>query len=683
MSSIENLKEEARKHEQKEEWPKALDLYKRAIEKLEKEEQPDIGLYNRVADIQVRLGLIEPAVGNYEKAIDLYLEAELPNNAIAVCKKIVRNMPQRHSVYLRMGQIRGKQGLLGDARQNFLTYAERMQSEKNIDEGLRALTELADYSPDDPSIRLMIAAQMQGQGRTDDAVAQLQTGFRLASQRGLPTEQLEQMLEQLGATPDLTAPAATAASLGGPAGGLGDIMLSPPAAKKEAKEAADSGVEVGAFEISIGGPPAKEAKAEEKAEEEEELPIFGFTGADEEETEDAAPLPMLGGEEEDEAIEPLPLMGDGYSQAKPDEASLDAAAFGESDREDRDVASHVEELPALDLPISLEEPGGASAREAAMEEERPRSAPPTPSALPPRPAAGPAEPGKGPFKGVSERDPMGHEALAERGDMAGAIKALGKLTKLHPHDVGLAERMVEYATRLGDSSTLVTAWLDLGDTFKRTGQPAAATPFYQQALEVEPKNARALTALGKAPAAAPAKKAPPSEGFIDLGSMILGDDEEEKTTRFVVAFEEPTGNEQADFAKMLSQFKAKVAENLSADDVKAHQDLGTAYKEMGLIDEAIGEFQAALRASAEHLPTYEMLGQCFMEKGQPEAAVRTLTRALDAPYEVEDELLGIYYYLGRAHEQLGNTKDAVEFYDRVFTLDINFADVTERLRALR
>ena len=48
-----------------------------------------------------------------------------------------------------------------------------------------------------------------------------------------------------------------------------------------------------------------------------------------------------------------------------------------------------------------------------------------------------------------------------------------------------------------------------------------------------------------------------------------------------------------------------------------------------------------------------------------------------------DEMIGIYYWLGRAHQQLGNTREAVEFYDRVFSLDINFADVTERLRALR
>src|SRR5690606_26822177 len=98
-------------------------------------------------------------------------------------------------------------------------------------------------------------------------------------------------------------------------------------------------------------------------------------------------------------------------------------------------------------------------------------------------------------------------------------------------------------------------------------------------------------------------------------------------------------------------------------------------KEMGLIDEAISEFQLALRSSANYLPAYELLGQCFMEKGAPDAAVKTLKRALDVPREVEDELLGVYYWLGRAHQQLGNKDDAVEFYDRVFSLDINFADV--------
>ena len=98
---------------------------------------------------------------------------------------------------------------------------------------------------------------------------------------------------------------------------------------------------------------------------------------------------------------------------------------------------------------------------------------------------------------------------------------------------------------------------------------------------------------------------------------------------------------------------------------------------------ALAEYQQALRASADHLPTYELLGQTFLEKSEPEAALRSLTRALDAPYEVEDELMGIHYYLGMTYEAVGNKDQTLEFYDRVFSLDINFADVTERLRALR
>lgn len=134
---------------------------------------------------------------------------------------------------------------------------------------------------------------------------------------------------------------------------------------------------------------------------------------------------------------------------------------------------------------------------------------------------------------------------------------------------------------------------------------------------------------------------------------------------------------------MLSQFKEKVSENLDSTDVRAQYDLGTAYKEMGLLDEAIGAFQAVLRSSAGHLPTYELMGQTFIEMGRPEAAVKSLRRALSTPSGVEDDLVGIYYYLGRAYEELDDRDAAVEYYDRVFSLDINFADVTERLRALR
>lgn len=254
---------------------------------------------------------------------------------------------------------------------------------------------------------------------------------------------------------------------------------------------------------------------------------------------------------------------------------------------------------------------------------------------------------------------------------------------LHPDDVELRQRMVEMAYQSGDERVMVEAFLGLGETLQRGGQSARAKAAFQQVLQFDPGNAAAKAALGQAPPPSkPVREVAAHQDYVDLGALILGD-EDEKTTRFVVAYEKPTGDDQADFAKMLSQFKEKVSQNLDADDVRAHYDLGTAYKEMGLLDEAVAEFQQALRASSSHLPTYEILGQTFMEMGKHEAAVRTLERAIEVEFDIEDELIAIYYYLARAYETQGNREGALEFYDRVFSLDINFADVTERLRALR
>jgi tetratricopeptide (TPR) repeat protein len=164
--------------------------------------------------------------------------------------------------------------------------------------------------------------------------------------------------------------------------------------------------------------------------------------------------------------------------------------------------------------------------------------------------------------------------------------------------------------------------------------------------------------------------------------MILGDSGT-GNTRWVVSAAPPSGDEDADFSRLLSQFKEQVARNLSVEDAEAHYDLGTAYKEMGLLEEAISEFQLALRAQPTNLATFEMLGQCFLDRGEPAAAIRTLERALKVPSQVEDDLLGIYYSMARSQEEIGNAATAKDFYERIFALDINFKDVTERLRNLR
>ncbi|HXH62734.1 MAG TPA: tetratricopeptide repeat protein, partial [Gemmatimonadales bacterium] len=170
--------------------------------------------------------------------------------------------------------------------------------------------------------------------------------------------------------------------------------------------------------------------------------------------------------------------------------------------------------------------------------------------------------------------------------------------------------------------------------------------------------------------------------FVDLGAMMLEDDEPAKNTRMKVEDEEPTGDEEQDFQDMLSRFKQGIDENIDETDFQSHYDLGVAFKEMGLLDEAISEFQKALRAPDGKLRTSEALGVCFYEKGAFGVAESILRRGLDLPASGDQERLGVLYWLGRALEEQGNPTEAKELYGRVFAVEIRFMDVGERVKAL-
>jgi tetratricopeptide (TPR) repeat protein len=170
-------------------------------------------------------------------------------------------------------------------------------------------------------------------------------------------------------------------------------------------------------------------------------------------------------------------------------------------------------------------------------------------------------------------------------------------------------------------------------------------------------------------------------GFIDLGEWLRAS-EPSRSTRMVSDDVAPTGDENADFAEMLRRFKQGVAANVDDEDYASHYDLGVAFKEMGLIDEAIAEFQKALRGDDHRVRAYEALGQCFVEQQQYQVATTLLRRALESTRADDQRLVGVLYLLGYASETMGRHGDAVGYYQRVFAVDIEFRDVSSRLAAL-
>ena len=662
MSSIEALKEQARRHEQNEEWAPARDLYIKAINRLADESQPDIGLHNRVGDILVKLGDYEGAVEHFMRATDLYVEAELPNNAIAVCKKVARHLPNRTEIYLRMGQIRAGQGFMVDARENFLTYAAKVEEAGDVDEALRALVEFAELAPDDTDLRMSVGAQLQKHQRPEEALVQFAEGYRILSARGEneAAEAFAQRIRELDADADLDA-------LMGPAGGLG-FEAAPLAGGH-----GDDGFGASFGEVDLEGHGGAGSPVSEEEDEPEELEVeFGEIVVDSGSEEDSpAPQTTASADGPSEETSVFEAIGLDDEDGEPGRPAVEAVR----DEPDEEAFDHLE--VEADLPfISF---GGEEEDDETDDDDLPMLAVDLDDDEPEDAAAVASASGQVGTAGV---DGVDGSTSSARSDWRGLREAYDRGRP----DPARAEHMVEIAFQSNDPAILVESYELLAEALDAVGDADRARSVWEQILALAPGHAGAAAALGAAgPAETGRSRDPaPAGGFVDLGSMIFGDDGEgERTTRFQVAYEEPSGDEEADFAKMLDQFKAKVAENFDASDVKAHHDLGTAYKEMGLLDEAVSEFQQALRASGTHLPTYELLGQTFMDRGEHAAAVRVLERALKIPSDVEDELIGIYYYLGRAHEELGQTSEAVGFYDRVFALDINFADVTARLRELR
>ena len=591
MSSLELLKEQARNFEQDEKWENALDLYSQAIDMLSHDDEPDITLFNRSGDLATKLGSADQAVRFYEKAVDAYVAEGLHNNAIAVCKKVLRNLPDRHRILLKMGQIRAAQGFITDARTNFISYAEHVQADGDLDEAFRALIEYVKLAPDDYEVCMLLAAQLDQNGRSEEAISQYVAAFRIMRRQGLDdlSKNVAAQIAKLDPTFDLELAASRE----------GEAISEDSDGSATAEDSSGQ-----KHEPDVVGPI--------------DLPLLSF------DDEEAAPT---GGDETPaETVKP-PDGGVGEKAAEAVEKAAEeaAAATAAAEREAEEAA----------------------ARAAAQRDETEAAA-----------------------RAAAESDAS--EAAAEREAEEASARAA-------------AEREV------AEASTRAAAEREAADAVARAAAAAergAAEAAARAAAEKEAADAAAEKASEGSAVAPPEPESTtesPSEPYVDLSTVLLGgaSSKEEKSTWFVVPFEEPTGDDEADFTKMLAQFREKVSENIDTDDTMAHYDLGTAYMEMGLLDEAIAEYQMVLRGTSDDLPTYEMLGQTFLRKEEPEAAIRSLTRALAVPCDVEDELVGIYYYIGLANEKIGDKTAAVEFYDRVFALDINFADVTDRLRALR
>ncbi len=738
--SLEKLKDTARKFEQKEDWRKAIEAYVKAIQQMEsgREAAPDLSLYNRVGDLYLKINDTQAAVRHYERAVDLYADQGFFNNAIALCGKILRVNPGRTQTYLKLAQLHARKNVVIEAKRNLLEFIERMNAQGQLDDAFGAVKDFADQFSGSQEIRLMLVELLRASQRAEEAHEQLDklcteleaSGDVIASRR---------TRERLETTAGASEPDGGARRGGGDLifldTGFGAATSAPPASAPLPSMPKPEPV-VSLIESPPAAEKAKPPEAdgllvpetlviEPSASESEPLGGLETTQFDTSVDEGTSP-PLLEGIQLDSGAEvdrviPLDMTVERAESPELEDvqlAGLEPGDFAlERSSQDSSGLELASEAPDIDLSAELS---------ASLED--------TVAAVPE-----PVEPSAADLDllesaagndlaelehAVADRpeDPGVHRALAEELLRLGeserarqeleiaanayetgeewepASEVVGLLVTLAPDDIRNHQKLVEFAYRSGSKSRLLEAYLALADALVDLGEPAKAEAVYHRVVDHEPENERARNALrllesdraatpAKAPASGttpPPPRAPAQPAaFVDLGSLIMDDTGPRRDTRMRVrGLPPPTDDEQRNFEETLAAFKRGIEENVELDDYHTHYDLGVAFKEMGLLDEAIAEFQKALRAPEGRLRTAEALGTAFFDKGQFAVAENLLRRAVETLAGADDDKIGLLYWLGRAREAQGKSADALGAYERALAVDIRFMDLGERVHRL-
>jgi len=176
-----------------------------------------------------------------------------------------------------------------------------------------------------------------------------------------------------------------------------------------------------------------------------------------------------------------------------------------------------------------------------------------------------------------------------------------------------------------------------------------------------------------------ASEDPPEDHAFDIAASLDALDEldEPEARPEMTSFDQ-----EVDVDQVFAKFKEGVKAVVDDSDAATHYDLGLAYKEMGLLEDACSEFELASNDPTRCAMCYFMIGTIRRQAGQPDAAKQALVRGLASPRITADEQNGLEYDLALLLQSMGNQPDYIRHLKSIASRDIGYRDVTARIRAL-
>lgn len=133
----------------------------------------------------------------------------------------------------------------------------------------------------------------------------------------------------------------------------------------------------------------------------------------------------------------------------------------------------------------------------------------------------------------------------------------------------------------------------------------------------------------------------------------------------------------------LSRLQAKVEEEIGESDPDARYNLGIAFKEMGLLDEAIGEFTRARHKPELFVAASSLLADTFAAKGNFPAALAVLDEALALGTLAEEEKRNVRYHYAVLLSRDGKEEAAMEIFLSIYKEAPQYMDVASRVERHR
>lgn len=624
MDKVVSIKRKAQRFVQSGDLQKAIAEYDKLVTSGDLEPYD----YLQIGDLLTRLHRLDDAVLRYRDAVAAYERVGLYKNAIAICKKLLRVRPEAYDILRALGGLYSLEGLHTDAIFYFLQYMTSAPPERETAGIQEVGVRLLSMSLPSADVAFRVVDVMHAAGCDIPGARHLyDLGVEFEEQgRKEWGHALKARAAQIVPNVDQLEPTRRVASKADEPAGPPDALSSFAMSAEEAAFAPPLRMNMGSNEAAGSGDDPKEASLEFKTE-----TGHGF-----------GPRSIGSGSPaatEAESSMDFGMIDLGAPSAPPAAAAGAARGYSRSD--------------LLATPFADEfVPGEPD--ELCRQAEQHLADDDLSSALAAWLAAA--------------------RSAFNFGQSRRAEEIYLQIVAKDPNHLEALQGLTEIAHINGERQKIVRFGCELGDVLLARELYGEAKLEFERVLQFDPGNEKAKARVSRLNSI---------EGMDKVTARPLAPVASEVMGATISVRGEPVNMQTVnDLSEILSEFEKAMSAQMPDDDSQGQYDLGMAYIEMGMIDQAIEMFTNASASKDLQLRALEMVARCQIEAGRPEVAIEAVDQALALGLEDASHEAALYSWRGLALEQIGYPTEAAQEFQRALSLDPDLAPARDGILRL-